>query len=120
MTTSLFHGLFVNLYFASSPFFPFLYTAFCCYYNFEFQKKKTERSRRFVALRKRSQGTVEAKRARRKQEKVRKKKAHCGESSQARYKLCSLFMFNSTVVVPWPTRMHNAHIHTGAAWRKAS
>ena len=50
-------------------------------------------------LRKRSQGTVEAKRASRKQEKVQKKKARCGESSQARYKLCSLFMFDSTVVV---------------------
>ena len=50
-------------------------------------------------LRKRSQGTVEAKRASRKQEKVQKKKARCEESSQARYKLCSLFMFDSTVVV---------------------
>ena len=46
-----------------------------------------------------SQGTVEAKRARREQEKVQKKKARCGESSQARFKLCSLFMFDSTVVV---------------------
>ena len=40
-----------------------------------------------------------AKRARQKQEKVQKKKARCGESSEARYKLCSLFMFDSTVVV---------------------
>ena len=61
-----------------------------------------ERSQQLVALRKRkqrSQGTVEANRARREQEKVQKKKARCGESSQARYKLCSLFMFDSTVVV---------------------
>ena len=43
--------------------------------------------------------TLEAKRARREQEKVQKKKALCGESSQARYKLCSLFMLDSTVVV---------------------
>ena len=50
-------------------------------------------------IEKRSQGTVEAKTARRKQEKVQKKKARCGESSEARYKLCSLFMFDSTVVV---------------------
>ena len=54
-----------------------------------FVESSTERSQRFAALRKRSQGTVEAKRARRKQEKVQKKKARCGESSQARYKLCS-------------------------------
>ena len=47
----------------------------------------------------RSQYTVEAKRARQEQEKLQKKKARCGESSQARYKLCSLFMFDSTVVV---------------------
>ena len=47
---------------------------------------------------KRSQCTVEAKRARREQEKVQKKKARCGESSQARCKLCSLFMFDSTIV----------------------
>ena len=40
-----------------------------------FVESSTERSRRFAALRKRSQGTVEAKRARRKQEKVQKKKA---------------------------------------------
>ena len=38
---------------------------------------------------KRSQCTVEAERARREQEKVQKKKARCGESSQARCKLCS-------------------------------
>ena len=66
-----------------------------------FAESSTERSRRFAALRKRkqrSQGTVEAKRARREQEKVQKKKARCGESSQARYKLCSLFMFDSTIV----------------------
>ena len=55
-----------------------------------FVESSTERSRRLAALRKRSQGTVEAKRARREQEKVQKKKACCGESSQARYKLCSL------------------------------
>ena len=61
-----------------------------------------EHSRRFAALGKRkqqSQCTVEAKRARREQEKVQKKKAGCGESLQARYKLCSFFMFDSTVVV---------------------
>ena len=46
-----------------------------------------------------SQCTVEAKRARREQEKVQKKKARCGESSQARYKLCLLLMLDSTVVV---------------------
>ena len=50
-------------------------------------------------IEKRSQGTVEAKRARQKQDKVQKKKARCGESSHARYKLCSLFMFDSTIVV---------------------
>ena len=50
-------------------------------------------------IEKRSQCTKEANRARRKQEKVQKKKARCGESSQARYKLRSLFMFDSTVVV---------------------
>ena len=37
-----------------------------------------------------SQCTKEAKRARREREKVQKKKARCGESSQARYKLCFL------------------------------
>ena len=37
--------------------------------------------------------------SRREQEKVQKKKAHCGESSQARYKLCSLLMLDSTGVV---------------------
>ena len=49
-----------------------------------------ERSRRLVTLRKRKQQsecTVEAKRARREEEKVQKKKASCGESSQTRYKL---------------------------------
>ena len=59
---------------------------------------RTECSRQLAALRKsklRSQCTVEAKRARREQEKVQKKKARCGESSQARYKLCSLLMLNS-------------------------
>ena len=53
------------------------------------------------ALRKRkkqSQCTVEAERARREQEKVQKKKARFGESSQARCKLCSLFMLDSTIV----------------------
>ena len=67
-----------------------------------FAESSTERSRRFAALRKskqRSQGTVEAKRARQEEEKVQMLKARCGESSQARYKLCSLFMFDSTVVV---------------------
>ena len=38
------------------------------------------------------QCTVEAKRVKREQEKVQKKKAHGGESSQARYKLCPLLM----------------------------
>ena len=55
-----------------------------------------ERSRRLATLRKRKQRsecTVEAKRARREEEKVQKKKARCGESSQARYILCSLYMF---------------------------
>ena len=32
-------------------------------------------------------------------EKVHKKKACCGESSQVRYKLWSLFMFDLTIVV---------------------
>ena len=65
-----------------------------------FAELSTERSRQLAALRKRkqqSQCTVEARRARQEQEKVQKKKARCGESSQARYKLCSLFMLNSTV-----------------------
>ena len=43
---------------------------------------------------------VEAKRAEKNdQEKVQKKRTHCRESSQARYKLCSLFTFDSTIVV---------------------
>ena len=66
-----------------------------------FSESSTERSRRLAALTKRkqrSQCTVEAKRARREHEKVQKKKARCGESSQTRYKLCSLFMLDSTVV----------------------
>ena len=87
-----------------------------------FAESNTERSRRLAALRKRkqrSQGTVEAKRARREWEKVQKKKACCGESSQARYKLCSLFMFDSTVVV---LELHGAcanyaHIRTCTHWR---
>ena len=53
-------------------------------------------------------------------ENKRKKKARCGESSQARYILCSLFMFDSTVVVPWPTRMCNTHIRSGAVRCEAS
>ena len=57
---------------------------------YAFAESSTEHSRWFAALRKRSQDTVGAKRARREQEKVQKKKARCGESSQARYKLCSL------------------------------
>jgi len=67
-----------------------------------FAESNTERSRRLATLRKRkqrSQCTVEAKRGRREQEKGQTKKARCGESSQARYKLCSLFMLDSTVVV---------------------
>ena len=60
---------------------------------------------------------VEAKRAEKNdQEKVQKKRTRCRESSQARYKLCSLFTFDSTIVVlelwlicdncsTWPTRM---------------
>ena len=58
-----------------------------------FAELSAERSRRLATLRKRkqqSQCTKEAKRARREQEKVQRKKARCGESSQARYKLCSL------------------------------
>ena len=87
-----------------------------------FAESSTERSRQFVALRKRSQGTVEAKRARRKQEKVQKNKVHCGESSQARYKLCSLHVrFNrSRPGAPWPTCMRNAYIRTGTARHEAS
>ena len=90
--------------------------------------------RRLAALRKRkqqSQYTVEAKWAGREQEKVQKKKARCGEPSQARYNLCSLFMFDSTVVVlelwlifdycsTWPTRMCSVHIRTGTTRREAS
>ena len=64
-------------------------------------------------------------------EKVQKQKARCGESSQTRYKLCSLFIFNSAVVVlelwlisdycsTWPTCMRNAHICTGTARRETS
>ena len=61
-----------------------------------FAESSAERSRRLVTLRKRkqrSQCTKQAKTsnwARREQEKVQKKKACCGESSQAKYKLCSL------------------------------
>ena len=80
-----------------------------------FAELSTEPSRRFVALRKRkqrSQGTVEAKRPRREQEKVWKKKAHCGESSQARYKLCSLLMFDSTVVLSSMAYPHAQCAHT--------
>ena len=58
--------------------------------TYAFAESSTERSRLFAALRKRSQGTVGAKRARQEQEKVQKKKGRCGESSRARYKLCSL------------------------------
>ena len=54
-----------------------------------------------------------------------------GESSQARNKLCSLFMFNWNVIVvelwiisdicfTWPTCMHSVHIHTDMVWREAS
>jgi len=82
-------------------------------------ESSTERSQRFAALRKRGQGTVEAKRARRKQEKVQNNKAHCGESSQARYKLCSLFMFDSTVVVL--SSMAYLHVQcTHTHWRGAA
>ena len=80
-----------------------------------FAESSTERSRRFVALRKRkqwSQGTVEAKSPRREQQKVRKKKARCGESSQARYKLCSIFMFDSTVVLSSMAYPHAQCAHT--------
>ena len=62
-----------------------------------FVDSSTECIRRLAALRKRkqqSQCTVEAKRAR-EQEKVQKKKARCGESSQAKYKLSSLFVNRS-------------------------
>ena len=45
-----------------------------------FVESSTERSRRFAALRKRSQGTVEANRARRKQERKCKRKKHAVES----------------------------------------
>ena len=51
-----------------------------------FVESNTERSRRLAELRERKQRskfTVEAKRARREQEKVQKKKARCGESLQA-------------------------------------
>ena len=67
-----------------------------------FAESSTECSRRLAALRKRkqrSQRTVEAKRARREQEKVPKKKARCGESLPARYKLYSLFTLDLTVVI---------------------
>ena len=65
-----------------------------------FAESSTKRSQRLAALRKlRSQCTVEAKRVRREQEKVQKKKACCGESSQAKYKLGSLFMLGSIIVV---------------------
>ena len=67
-----------------------------------FAESSTERSRRLAALRKRNDevnvATVDAKRPRREQEEVQKKKARCEESSHARYKLCSLFMLDSTVV----------------------
>ena len=51
-----------------------------------FVESSPECTRQLATLRKRkqqSQCTKEAKRARRKQEKVQKKKTHCGESSQA-------------------------------------
>ena len=91
-----------------------------------FAESSTERSQQLAALRKRkqrSQGTVEAKGERREREKVQKKKACCGESSQARYKLCSLFMFDSTVVVlelqGLPACANYPHIRTGVAQRGA-
>ena len=52
-----------------------------------------------IKRKQRSQCKVEAKRARSEQEKVQKKKARCGESSQARYKLCSVFMLDLTIFV---------------------
>ena len=61
-----------------------------------FAESSAERSQRLVTLRKRKQRSQCTKRAktskwaRREQEKVQKKKARCGVSSQARYKLCSL------------------------------
>ena len=82
--------------------------------TYAFAESSTERSRRFAALRKRkqrSQGTVEAKRARRKQEKVQKRE-HAVESLHKPG--VSLFMVDSTVVVL------NAHICTGAARCEAS
>ena len=54
-------------------------------------ESSVECSRRLATLRKRKQQsecTVEAKRARKEEEKVQKKKASCGECSQTRYKLC--------------------------------
>ena len=72
----------------------------------------------------RCQCTVEAKRARRKKKKIQKKKARFGESSQARHKLCSLFMLDSTVVVlelrlipdiSAPHGLSTCTMHTGMA-----
>ena len=64
---------------------------------------------------------LEAKRARREQEKVQKKNARCGESSQVRYKLCSIFMFDSTVVVLELHGLPACTMRTYAlAWRGAA
>ena len=87
-----------------------------------FVELSTEHSRQFAALRKRkqrSQDTVEARRARQEQEKVQKKKARCGVSLQARYKLCLLFMFNSTVVVLELHGLPTCAMHT-YDWRGAA
>ena len=90
--------------------------------TYAFAESSTEHSRPFAALRKRSQGTVGAKRARREQEKVQKKKARCGGSSRARYKLCH-FMFDSIVVIlelhGLPACATRTHTH-GAARHEAS
>ena len=59
-----------------------------------FAELSAEHSQRLATLRKwkqQSQCTKEAKKARREPDKVQKKKAHCGEFSQARYALsCSI------------------------------
>jgi len=61
-----------------------------------FAESSAERSRQLATLRKRKQQcqcTKEAKKARGKPDKVQKKKARCGESSQARYTLsCSIHL----------------------------
>ena len=66
--------------------------------KYAFAESSTERSRQFAALRKRSQGTVGAKRARREKIKCKRRK-HAVESLHEPGINYAHFMFDSTVVV---------------------